>query len=97
MQEEEGREEEGFKPPQLPPPTELQGFATRLPSTGASPQAGAEPMDSHCCPLPRQEYAEGMILFPHNIRQRRGYWAKYIAPIIHINGNSMVATCHLLD
>ena len=36
------------------------------------------------------------FLFSHNIRLRRGYWAKYIVPIIHINRNSIVATCHLL-
>lgn len=53
--------------------------------------------DSHCRHHPHQEYAEDVILFPHNMRLRRGYWAKYIVPIIHINGNSMVATCHLLD
>lgn len=36
------------------------------------------------------------FLFLHNIRRRRRYWAKYIVLIIHISGNSIVATCHLL-
>lgn len=66
----------------------------RLPSPGPSTPARSRQMPQ-CHRLMHQEYTEGLIFIPHIIRLRRGYWAKCIVLMIHIAGNSIVATCHL--
>lgn len=92
-------EGEGLEPLRLLR-TELGASPTVCPAqerTPLSPSREQSRQTPRCRRLPHQEYAEGVILFPHNIRLRRGYWAKYIVLIIHINGNSMVTTCHPPD
>lgn len=94
--EKEASEGEGSEPLKLPL-TELRGTRELRGAWEPRPSREQSRQTPHCRHLPRQESAEGVIFFPHKMRPRRGYWAKYIVPIIHINGNSMVATCHLLD